>query len=214
MHLFVPNLTLVKEPDDEYTVFSVTLTPDSCYAAGPVTEGAPEGVVVVPEAIPLQLQLVRRGEFCLQVITAVGHTRPNLKFGEGKDRVVCFVVLGSAVLGSATARPEMTAQARPRGVTHTFRATAFGALERDDRPPLTSQFCIDVVHKATGCTNCGDELKTLFDLGVTPGREDVYKAEVQRQLGFDRYRIEQRNIKGAPENTVGESAASIQRHAH
>lgn len=105
MDLFKPELSLFQQGKDEYTLRSVTLTPNSCYYAGPARVGRPPGVIVLPEVLPVTLEIRRRsGPVCLQVITPVEHALRNLKLGpaQGKHWVTAFAVLDGLVVGSST----------------------------------------------------------------------------------------------------------------
>jgi len=104
MDMFEPGLSLVREPDGEHTLHAVTLTPNSCYSAGTVTSGVPEGQTVIPEAIPVILEILHINGFCLQVITPVRHALADLRLGgeSGKTSVVAFVMLTDLASGSRT----------------------------------------------------------------------------------------------------------------
>lgn len=105
MELFKPELTLIQQGRDTYTLKSVTLTPNSCFYAGPARVGAPPGVVVLPEVLPVTLEIgLRRGPICLQVITPVEHVLRGLKLGpeHGKSWVTAFAVLEGVVVGVST----------------------------------------------------------------------------------------------------------------
>lgn len=105
MEIFKPELTLHLQPNGRYTLSSVTLTPNTCFFAGPARVGAPAGVVVLPEVLPVTLELrVRRGPVCLRAITPVHHTLRNLELGpeHGKTAVAAFTVFEGVVVGSST----------------------------------------------------------------------------------------------------------------
>ena len=102
--MFEPQLTLAREPDGEFTLHSVTITPNSCYSAGRVELAPPPNVRLLPEVQPVLLNVrVRKGP-CLQVLTPVRHRVHDLKLGEssGKTSVLAFVVVNGAVAGSAS----------------------------------------------------------------------------------------------------------------
>jgi hypothetical protein len=100
--MFEPNLTLSKEPDGEHTLHSVTITPNSCFAAGRAERGAPPNVRLLPEIEPVLLHVRRSGQVCLQVLKPVRHYLPDLKLGKdhGKTRLTAFVMLGDSIVGS------------------------------------------------------------------------------------------------------------------
>jgi hypothetical protein len=104
MEMFRPSLTLAIEPDGEFTLHSVTITPNSCYSAGPARPGIPPTVRLLPEVFSVLLPIkVRRGP-CLMVLTPVRHRLRNLRLGDqvGKTTVTAFVMNGEQILGSAS----------------------------------------------------------------------------------------------------------------
>ena len=62
MITFEPTLILAKEPDGEYTLRAVTIAPNSCYSAGRALIGPPPQVRLMPEVLPVMLDVrVRKG---------------------------------------------------------------------------------------------------------------------------------------------------------
>jgi len=115
MEMFQPNLLLATEPDGEFTLHSVTLTPNSCYSAGRAEPGVPPSVRLLPEVFSVLLPVrVRRGP-CLMVLTPVRHRLRNLRLGapHGKTTVTAFVMNGMQVLGSASI-PVVSTQGCPK----------------------------------------------------------------------------------------------------
>lgn len=104
MKMFEPHLTLAREPDGEFTLHAVTITPNSCYSAGRVELTPPPNVRLLPEVQPVLLNVRVRTGRCLQVLTPVRHRVRNLKLGEscGKTSVLAFVVVNGAISGSAS----------------------------------------------------------------------------------------------------------------
>ncbi len=104
MELFHPQCTIVPQFDNTYDLRSVTLTPNTCFSAGPAREGLPPGYVVTPETLPVILELRNREAACADVITPVRHWLSGLKLGNelGKTRVTAFVTLCGAVLGTCS----------------------------------------------------------------------------------------------------------------
>ncbi len=99
--VFQPNLTLAREPDGEFTLHAVTVTPNSSYSAGRARQGVPANVRILPEVAPILLDLRHRGGIALQVLTPVRHTLRNVDLA-GKTSVTAFAVLDGAVVGSTT----------------------------------------------------------------------------------------------------------------
>ncbi len=115
MEMFKPNLLLATEPDGEFTLDSVTITPNSCYSAGRAEPGVPANVRLLPEVFSVLLPVrVRQGP-CLMVLTPVRHRLRNLRLGAqaGKTTVTAFVVSGMQVLGSASI-PVVSTQECPK----------------------------------------------------------------------------------------------------
>lgn len=106
MEMFEPQLTLVQEPDGEYTLHALTITPSSCYSAGLAQLAPPPDVLVLPEVQPIMLRLRARRGPCLHVLTPVRHRVRNLRLGpqHGKTRISAFVMLHDTIVGSASAR--------------------------------------------------------------------------------------------------------------
>lgn len=102
--VFEPYLTLAREPDDEYTLHAVTITPNSSYSAGRAELGVPPMVRLVPEVQSVLLNLRHHGGHCLQVPKPVRHHLADLKLGpsHGKTTLTAFVMLGMQLLGSAS----------------------------------------------------------------------------------------------------------------
>jgi hypothetical protein len=102
--LFEPHLVLNREPDGEYTLHAVTITPNSSYLAGPAECGVPPNVRLLPEVQPVLLRVHSRKGPALQVLTPVRHCLPDLRLGPaaGKTTLTAFVMLGESIVGSAS----------------------------------------------------------------------------------------------------------------
>lgn len=101
METFAPQLTLIVEPDGEYTLDAVTITPNSCYSAGRVVRQPPPTVRLVPEVFAIQLHLRTRKGPCMMALRPVRHWAKNLNL-QGKTSVMAFVMIDDRVLGSAS----------------------------------------------------------------------------------------------------------------
>lgn len=104
MQMFQPHLTLLREPDGEFTLAATTPTPSSCYSAGRAVHEVPPNVRLLPEVFPVVLHLRARTGPCLMFIKPVHHRLRNLKLGpqHGKTSVAAFTMLDGKVLGSAS----------------------------------------------------------------------------------------------------------------
>src|ERR1041384_4419748 len=68
VEIFQPRLQLIAEPDGEYTLHAVTITPNSGYSAGRARPGAPPNVRLIPEVFPVLLEIRARRGPALQVL--------------------------------------------------------------------------------------------------------------------------------------------------
>jgi hypothetical protein len=104
VEIFQPRLQLSAEPDGEFTLHAVTITPSSGYSAGRARPGVPPNVRLMPEVFPVLLEIRARRGPALQVLTPVRHHLRNLKLGpkHGKTSVLAFAMLGDRVVGSAS----------------------------------------------------------------------------------------------------------------
>jgi len=102
MDMFVPELSLQKESDGEYTLNAMTLTPNGCFSGAFTSLGAPAGHVTIPEAQAVTLQINRTGQICTLAVTPVHHSTPNLKVGldHGKTSIVAFAEVHDLDTGS------------------------------------------------------------------------------------------------------------------
>lgn len=102
--LFEPQIVLRKEPDGEYTLHTVTVTPNSCYAAGSAEAAPPPTVRLLPEVQPVLLHIKHRNGRCLQVPKAVRHCIQDLRLGAaaGKTTLMVFAMVGEAIVGSSS----------------------------------------------------------------------------------------------------------------
>lgn len=139
MEIFKPNLQLVAEPDHEYTLHSVTITPSSAYSAGRARPGVPPNVRILPEVFSVLLDIrVRRGP-ALQVLTPVRHHLRNLKLGpkHGKTSVLAFAMVGDHIVGSSSV-PVGPIHDPPRDTIHVDTSDWYAWL--DKMPPRPASF--------------------------------------------------------------------------
>jgi hypothetical protein len=101
MEMFQPNLTLSREPDGEFTLDAVTITPNSCYSAGRAKPGVPPNVRITPETFSVLLPLRARSGPCLMALRPVRHQLRNLNL-QGKTSVLAFAMLDGKVVGSSS----------------------------------------------------------------------------------------------------------------
>jgi len=101
MNLFQPKLSLVQEPNKEYTLFATTQTPNSCFKALKVEPKKPPGQSHYKSAIPVTLYIEKVGDECLEVITPVHHKVIGIKRPNPAILMIAvFVVYDGEVVGS------------------------------------------------------------------------------------------------------------------
>jgi hypothetical protein len=89
-----------------------------------------------------------------------------------------------------------------------------------DRPPLNTQFCLNIVIDATGHRNdfentyhC-DLMTTLNNLGIIDkDQSDAHRAQIQSLLYAKGYQIKQKEIEAGPAVTVSECLYSVRDNA-
>lgn len=141
MEIFKPNLQLVSEPDGEYTLHAVTITPNSAYSAGRARPGVPPSVRILPEVFPVLLDIRVRHGRALQVLTPVRHHLRNLKLGpkHGKTSVLAFAMIGDHIVGSSSL-PVGPIHVPPRGTVHVDTSDWYAWLNK--MPPGPASFHI------------------------------------------------------------------------
>jgi hypothetical protein len=230
MELFEPNLALAKEPDGEYTLYSVTLTPNSCFSAGNPIRCAPPGVMATPETIVYQLPLLYSdGGFCLQVITPVRHEVQNIRFDAAHNRLLAFTMLDGKIVGRASISPDDLARltilddetverhARAARFSATVTAPAATAAEGLVRPDLTADVCFDICvastpkHPDPASVDGGTQLHQLDVVNDVTAR--VYRSGVRSRLNAIGWQIQPGTIAATPQTTINQSAMSVEGNA-
>ncbi|HSK04862.1 MAG TPA: hypothetical protein VK932_26615 [Kofleriaceae bacterium] len=104
LEIFQPLLQLEVEPDGEYSLYAVTICPNSGFSAGRARLGAPPTVRLTAETFPVMLDLRARRGRSLQMLTPVRHHLRNLKLGpeHGKTMLTAFAMLRGDVVGMAS----------------------------------------------------------------------------------------------------------------
>lgn len=93
MDFFVPHLTLLAEPDGEFTLHAVTLVPNHGFAVAGVRPGAvPANVRILPESFPILLMLRQLGVDTFSPPALRTHVAPNLVL-KAKKSLLAFVCL-------------------------------------------------------------------------------------------------------------------------
>lgn len=139
--VFQPNLTLAREPDGEFTLHAVTLTPNTSFSPGSARRGPPPNVRILPEVEPVVLQIRHHGGISLQVLTPVRHILRDLDL-RAKTSVLAFAMLDGRVVGS-TSIPVAAAGAGTGPIT-----TSDWAAWMDLMPPGPSRLHVQGVVQA------------------------------------------------------------------
>jgi hypothetical protein len=99
--MFHPNLVLSREPDGEFTLDAVTITPNSSYSAGRGHPGVPSNVRITPETFSVLLPIRTHIGPAAMVLTPVRHQLRNLDL-KSKNTLLAFTTIGDRVVGSAS----------------------------------------------------------------------------------------------------------------
>lgn len=100
--IFQPQILLSKEGDGEYTLHAITLVPNTCYGAGPARRGVPAHIRLLPEVIPVILEITHRDGFCLQFVRPVQHCLTDLALGGAQSALTVFAVIDGKVVGASS----------------------------------------------------------------------------------------------------------------
>ena len=102
--MWQPKLNLVAEDDGEFTLTSVIMTPNGCFAPDGWAEGLPKGATTIKAAKAIQLKVkstFEEGIFCTQAINPVVHVIPNLVFTITELYLHGFAMLGDTIQGDS-----------------------------------------------------------------------------------------------------------------
>jgi hypothetical protein len=98
--MWEPSLALIREKDGTHTLHAVTLTPNGCYKAGPVEDGAPKGEKNSRSDLSFTLNVTSlKQQFCPQIVWPVYHVRRSFTRRGGIVVVRAFVVYDGKVKG-------------------------------------------------------------------------------------------------------------------
>lgn len=87
-----PGDKVVRTPDGKFEVSSVFLAPSSCYSAGPVVSGAPEGTIAIDNAILITQSLKHSGApMCLWMMKPV-EFKTTVEAIKGAQAIVIYTV--------------------------------------------------------------------------------------------------------------------------
>lgn len=96
---FEPQLSLVREADDSFTLYAMTTAPNSSCRSATPTLSAPEGADVPGDAIAITLPIVSRFSTALMVCLPVMHEVRQIRAEPGKSRLKVFVTYEGSVRG-------------------------------------------------------------------------------------------------------------------
>jgi hypothetical protein len=87
-----PGDKVKRTPDGQFEVSSVYLAPSSCYSAGPVVSGAPEGSTAIDNAILITQSLKHNGaQMCLWMMKPV-EFKTTVESFKGAQAIVIYTV--------------------------------------------------------------------------------------------------------------------------
>lgn len=98
--MFQPRPRLIRAADGTYTLAVAVEVPTSCYRAGPVRPGLPDGGVGIPEITYYTLEILHDDLICAQMVHDITFTQPGVSLGSGKDGVGVVAVLDGKIVGS------------------------------------------------------------------------------------------------------------------
>lgn len=101
MDIFEPSISFQKADDGTYKLNTLTLTPNSCYAAGTAQVGLPPGIGAVrPNQLTVVVNLTyTNADSCQFSITNVPHELAGIKVTADKEELAVFAVLGDKIVG-------------------------------------------------------------------------------------------------------------------
>lgn len=104
MEIFQPILQLALEPDGDFAIHAVTITPNSAFSAGRARAGVPKTVRITAETFAVLLPIRAHTGHARQILKLVRHHLPNLKLGDkhGKTNVLAFAMIGDQIVGSSS----------------------------------------------------------------------------------------------------------------
>jgi hypothetical protein len=208
--MFEPRITLVPEPDGEFSLLGETPVPNACFAAGKAVKRAPQGIKLGADVVPVRLALKFRAREEPGPPGTVTHRAFNLKLSDGQV-VRAFVTLDDRILGST----DMIVGA----VTGTG-AVAMIALDGPSlmiaRPPLTPAMCQAVVVAASpspgSFTGPSQQLRLL---GVIDDpRAQLHRAGIRDRMKNLGFAVKPGDITSGPAVSVAQCRDSVFNNAH
>jgi hypothetical protein len=207
--MFEPRLTLIPEPDGQFSLFAATRVPNECYVAAKAVRKAPAGVKIGAHATAVRLSLHYKPSNEPGLPRELHHRLFDLDLAEG-DVVTAFVMLDGMILGTADIILDGSLASGALSTTAPFTEGLAAA-----RPPLTPALCQGVV--VTASMHPGHFTKPsqqLVQLGVVDDtRAVIHRANIQKGMKKLEYEIDTRNIKSGPAVTVAQSRDSVFAHA-
>ena len=213
MEIFEPDISLIKEPDGEYTALVVVISPNSSYQVQSVEKGPPSDVVVAGNAKIYRIGLgVKPGAY-VPARTSLQYEIQNLDLNQ--SLLLVFVTLGSAVVGQASVTPDRldrvsVAPGPPESSLPTFGISTSPITGIVEREPLQWTECLDMSRRACGAPVTADQDDKLGDYNVKDDNTvSIYKSAVQAQVFARGFSISRSKIIATPQTTIGASAVSI-----
>lgn len=219
-YMFVPELRLIPEGRNRFTLAASIPVPSASYTEGPTTRGAPDSHPVGAGVIACQLFLKFTRTKCPAQVRIVHQKIAGLKIPEGTT-VTAFVMQDATLLGWSSivhaggGAMVPLQSSEPRRVP-MFRAMAIAsAAAPAPRPAMTPDLAQPIVIHASPAPQefTGPE-QSLVELGVIdPTQTGLHKANIQDALREMSYAIKQADIKSGPGISVASCRDSVVEHA-
>jgi hypothetical protein len=206
--MFEPRLTLVPEPDGEFSLFSETDVPSDFYTARKIVRGAPKGTSVGKHVVAVRLPLKYRAAKKAGPAQVVHHRAFNLGLREGTV-VKAFLMLDDRILGVSSVI--VTAPPRPLRRMATAAAESLTRRTMD----LTQELCQTIVVEETPDPDAFREAgQQLFELGIIdPPRARFHRIGIQGRISDLGHSIKLEDITTGPEVAVDVCRDSVFQNA-
>ena len=203
--MFEPKITLVPEPDGEFSLLAETLVPNACFSAGKAAKRAPQGLKLGADVVPVRLSLKFKTREEPGAPRTITHRAFNLKLSDGQV-VRAFVTLDDRILGST----DVMAGADPH--TGALEMVAFGGpTPAIVRQPLTPAICQAVVIAAApsagSFTGPSQQLRLLGIVDDT--RAQVHRGGIRDRMRDLGYAVKPGDIMSGPAVTVAQCRDSV-----
>jgi hypothetical protein len=208
--MFEPQITLVPEPDGEFSLLGETPVPNASFSAGKAVKKAPSGVKLGAQVVPVRLALKFKTREELGAPRTIKHRAFNLKLSDGQI-VRAFVTLDDRILGST----DVLIGADPG--TGALQTVAFGGPPTMmARPPLTPAMCQAVVVASTPSPGSftGPSQQRRFLGVIDDTRAQVHRAGIRDRMRDLGCTVKPGDVTSGPAVSVAQCRDSVFNNAH